>query len=90
MIKTRAYFGTQRRVRHHFRPEQQQVVVIEHVLRLLGFHVGAKQLLELALPLRTPRKNLLQYFGQRLLAVHHARVDRQAGAFLREALLAGG
>jgi len=90
MIKTRANFSAQRRVGHHLRPEQQEVIVVQHVLRLLGFHVGAKQLLELALPLRTPGENLLQHVGQRPLAVDDARIDRQAGSLLRKALLAGG
>ncbi len=26
---------------HHFRPVKQQVVVVQHLLGLLGFHVGA-------------------------------------------------
>jgi hypothetical protein len=30
---------------HHLHPVQQQIVVIEHILLLLRFHVGAEQLL---------------------------------------------
>ena len=42
--------------RHHLRPVEQQVVVIEDVLLLLGLDIGREQLLQLALPSRRTRE----------------------------------
>ena len=41
---------------HHVRPVEQQVVVIEHVLLLLGLDIGGEQRSQLVLPPRAPRK----------------------------------
>jgi hypothetical protein len=38
------------------RPVKQQVIVIEDVLRLLGFDVTAEQILKLCFPAGAPRK----------------------------------
>ena len=45
-----------REVRHlqHPLPPQQQIVVVEHTLALLGLDIGPEQLLQLAGPLRAP------------------------------------
>ena len=40
MVEALADFGSKARIRHHLRPVQEQVVVIEHLLRLLGFDIG--------------------------------------------------
>ncbi len=87
VVEEAADFGTELRLAHHLRPVQQQVVVVEHLLRLLGLDVGAEQALELVLPLRAPREARLQHLGERGARVDHRRIDRQAGALLREALL---
>jgi len=54
VIEARANFPTQAGVRNHDRPVQQQVVVVEDVLRLLRFDIGIEELLELRLPLGAP------------------------------------
>ena len=85
MLEARAQLAGQRRIVEHVAPVQQQVVVVEHALRLLFGHVGAEQRLQLGRPAGAPRIALLQHLLQRLLAVDHARVDRQAGALERKA-----
>jgi hypothetical protein len=57
VIEACADLGGDRGFRHHLRPVQQQVVVVEDVLRLLGLHVRGEQLRELGMPLRTPWEN---------------------------------
>ncbi|SQH17216.1 Uncharacterised protein [Bordetella parapertussis] len=89
MVEARADIGGQPRVAHHLGPVQQQVVVIEHVLLLLGQHIGLEQALELGLPGFAPRERLAQHLGQRRLAVDHARINGQAGALEREAVVGG-
>jgi hypothetical protein len=42
----------ERRERHHVRPIEQQIVVIEHVLDLLGLHIASKELTQLLLNVR--------------------------------------
>ena len=87
MVEQRADLRGQRRVGHHLGPEQQQVVVVEHVLLLLGVDVGAEQFLQFVLPLAAPGEGALQHLVQRLAGIDHARIDRQAGALERKALL---
>jgi hypothetical protein len=70
----------------HLRPVEQQVVVVEHLLRLLGFDVGEEERLEVALPLGAPREGALQHLRQRRLRVDRRRVDGEAGALERKAL----
>ena len=77
--------GAERGLGDHLRPVQQQVVVIEHLLRLLGLDVGAEKPLQLLFPVRAPRKARLQHLGQRRAGIHGGGIDRQAGALLRKA-----
>ena len=49
------------RVGNHLRPVEQQVVVIEHVLALLGFDVGGEQLPQFLRPRRAPLEGRLQH-----------------------------
>ena len=70
----------------HLCPVEQEVVVVEHRLRLLGLDVGEEQTLQLVLPLGAPREAPLQDLGELRLCVHHRRVDRKAGRFQRETL----
>ena len=56
VIEPLADVAGQRRVVDHLRPVEQQVVVIEHVLRLLGLDVGREQLAQLRLPAGAPGK----------------------------------
>jgi hypothetical protein len=69
-------------------PVQQQVVVVQHTLRLLGLGVGAEQPVQVGLPFGAPRVVGGQHLGQRLCAVERARQDGHAGARQREAALA--
>ncbi len=87
VVEALADVGGERRLRHHLRPIEQEIVVVEHVLALLGLDIGRKQLAQLAFPSGAPRKERAQHLLQRRLRVHGARIDRQAGAFHREALL---
>jgi hypothetical protein len=79
----------QRGLLQHQVPGQQQVVVVERLLVLLGRGIGLEQALELVLPLGAPGKGLGQHGRQRGLAVDAARVDGQAGALHRKAPLGG-
>ena len=87
VLEAGAHIGGERRLRHHLRPVEQQVVVIEHVLALLGFDIGGKQLAQLALDAAAPGKRLAEHGGEFGLRIHGARVDRKAGAFGRKAVL---
>ena len=72
-------------VADHLRPVEQEVVVIEHVLLLLGFDIGREQFLELRRPPGAPWIRRADDLLDRHLGVDAARVDRKAGAFGREA-----
>jgi hypothetical protein len=89
VVEARADLRGQCGLGGHLGPVEQQVVVVEHVLLLLGFYVGAEQFLELGLPLVAPGKEGLQHLGQRRAGVDAARVDRQAGALARKAVHRG-
>ncbi len=56
MVEAAADLLGQRRVGHHLRPVEQEVVVIEHVLLLLGFDIGREQLFQLDRPSRSTRE----------------------------------
>ncbi|MDH6592436.1 hypothetical protein M2165_002325 [Variovorax sp. TBS-050B] len=86
MVEALSDQGGQRGLGHHAGPVEQQVVVIEHVLLLLGLDVGAEQPLELGLPFGAPRKGLGEHAFERRARVDAARIDRQAGALAREAV----
>ena len=87
VVEARADLLRPARLGHHLGPEQQQVVVVQHVLLLLGFDIGAEQLLQLVLPLAAPGVGVLQHLVERVAGVEHARVDAQAGALERKAVL---
>ena len=54
MIEAAADFVRDRRIAHHLRPVEQEVVVIEHVLGLLGLDIGREQALQLGRPACAP------------------------------------
>ena len=58
VIEAAADIVGQRRIAHGLRPVEQQVVVIEHVLLLLGLDIGREQFLQLGRPARAPRKEM--------------------------------
>ena len=60
---------------HHLRPVEQQIVVIEHVLLLLRFHIGAEQRSQFRFPFCAPGKEAIEHLAKRCLGVDDARVD---------------
>ncbi|MEZ0103113.1 hypothetical protein ABIF25_006695 [Bradyrhizobium elkanii] len=90
MVEAAADLLGQRGVRHHLRPVEQEVVVIEHVLPLLGFDIGAEQLFQFTGPAGAPREELAEHGLDRHLRVHAARIDRKAGALGGEPAFGAG
>src|SRR5205807_585202 len=60
------------------RPIEEQVVIVENVLRLLLCRIGGKELPQLVFPMRAPRESAPQHFAERCLTVDGTRVDREA------------
>ena len=61
VIEVLAHLARQLRHLHQLAPVEQQIVVIEHLLALLGLDVGLEQVAQLVLPLRAPRELLEQH-----------------------------
>ena len=80
----------QLRLGNHLRPVEQQVVVIEHVLRLLRFNLGGEKLLQLLLPFEHPGIGGFQDLLDRDLRIDDAGIDGDAGALCGEPALLGG
>ncbi len=57
-------------------PEQQQVVVVQHVLPALAGGVGGEDLADAVDLVEAPWVVVLQYVGERIAGVHGAGVDR--------------
>ena len=72
-------------VANHLRPIEQQVVIVEHVLLLLGFDIGREEFLELRRPPRAPWIRCADDLLDRRLGIDAARIDGEAGALGREA-----
>ena len=72
-------------VADHLRPVEQEVVVIENVLLLLGFDVGREQFLQLRRPSGAPWIRGADDLLDRHLGIDAARIDGKAGAFGRKA-----
>ena len=79
-----------RRLLHHVRPVEQEIVVIEHLLALLDLHILAEQFSQLVAPHGAPRKKRAEHLLERGFAVHRARIDREARALGREAFFGPG
>ena len=60
MVEAAADVVGQRRIAHGLRPVEQQVVIIEHVLLLLGLDIGREQFLQLGRPAGAPGKRAAQ------------------------------
>ena len=86
MVEITADLGRQVRVGDHLRPIEQQIIVIEHVLPLLGLDIGTEELLEFRLPAGAPWKARGQDIIERQFGVHAAGIDLQASSLRREAL----
>ena len=86
VIETRPHFAGQRRVPRGLRPVQEQVVIVENVLRLLRRRVAGKELPQLVFPMRAPGEGASQHLGERCLTVDDARVNREARHLARKAI----
>ena len=80
VIEPRADIRREHRITDGLRPIEQQVVVVEYVLGLLGLDIGPEEFSQLRGPAAAPGKMIAQYFVERHLGVHDARVDGKAGA----------
>ena len=89
-VEAAAHIGSDLRRSQHSLPPEQQVVIVEHALVLLGGDIGGEQALELVVPLSTPREGVAQHRQERLLRVDGAGVDREAGGLAREAAIGAG
>ena len=66
-------------------PEEQQVVVVEHLLLFFGVGVAGEELPETVLGRLAPGEGVRSTSGSGRLGVDAARVDVEAGGLLREA-----
>ena len=57
MVEAAADVRGQRRIADRLRPVEQQIVVIEDVLALLGLDIGREQFPQFARPAGAPRKD---------------------------------
>ncbi len=85
MVEALAHAGTGLRVCEHAVPEQEQVVVVQYLLRILLVGVEREEGLEVALGVLTPREGDAEHLSERELRVDAARVDVEARRLLREA-----
>jgi hypothetical protein len=89
MIEPAGDIGGDRRLAHHLGPVEQQIVVVEHVLALLGIEIGRKQRPQLVFPGAAPRERSSQHRLQLLLGIDRAGVDGEAGRLGRKPALLG-
>ncbi len=86
MVETAADILGEPRIAHGLRPVQQEIVIIEHVLTLLGVDIGGEQLPQFHSPAGAPGKRQAQHLLDRALGVDAARVDGKTRALGREPL----
>ena len=87
MVEASAEFGCDRGLGRHLRPVEQEIVVIEHVLALLGLDIGREQLPQLGGPPRAPGIGGAQHLLDGHLGIHAAGIDREAGCLRGKAAL---
>ena len=81
VVKPRTNLARELRFGNKVAPVQEQVIVVEYLTALFTLHVLAKQLGELVGPVDTPWIAFVQSIQQRLLRIHAARIDSEAGIF---------
>ena len=86
VIELAADLGRQPLVAHHRVPVEQQVVVVERLVRELLVHISAIQLGELRFPFGAPGKQRVERLGERPLRVDAVRIDGEARVFARKPL----
>ena len=69
MIEAPADVVGEQRIADHLRPVEQEIVVIEDVLLLLGLDIGGEQLAQLGLPAGAPGKDAPQHLLDRRFRV---------------------
>jgi hypothetical protein len=79
MVEATADVCGQAWIAEYLSPVEQEVVVIEHILTLLGLDIGREQLLQLGRPGRTLWKCVAQDLFDRELGINATGIDRQAG-----------
>ena len=87
MVETTGDFAGDALLLHHLREIEQEIVVIEHVLTLLGLDIGRKQGAQRLFEIGAPGKMVGQRLGQSLTAVDDARIDGEASPLCRKPLL---
>src|SRR5580704_16268871 len=72
MIEPPADIAGEHRIAHGLRPVEEQIVIVEDVLRLLRLDIESEQLPKLYLPTGAPRIDAAQHFTERKLCIHGA------------------
>ena len=90
MVEALGHQLCQLRRAHHLGPVEQQIVVVEQALALLGRDIGAEQPAQLRLPALAPGEAPQQHLAQRRLGVHRIGIDGEAGLLLGKAALLAG
>ena len=81
VIEALADLVGERRLRHHLRPIEQQIVVVEHVLALLGLDIGGDRAAAARLPSRRTRERTRRA-PRRAGTAHSPRANRSRGRCL--------
>jgi hypothetical protein len=87
VVETAADILRNRRLAHHLRPVEQEVVVIQHVLGLLGLDIGGEQFAQLRFPGRAPGEIEFQHLVQRRFGIHRTGIDLHTRALGRKPVL---
>src|SRR5256885_17271812 len=87
MVPSPADIVSEQRIANRLRPIEQEIVVIEDVVLLLGFDIGREQLAQLFFPGRAPGEAAPQYVIERRFRIHGARIDGKTGALRRKPAL---
>ena len=69
---------------HHLRPVEQQIVVVEHRLGLLGFDVAGEQALQRLRPFGAPGEGAIERLADRQLGIDGVGVDGKTRRLLRK------
>ncbi len=85
VVEALAYARAAGRIGKEPAPEQQQVVVVEHLLLLLEVGVAGEELGQPVFGRQAPGEGRVQHLVQRQLRVDAARIHVEAGGLLREA-----
>ncbi len=86
MVEAAAGLGAEGRLREHLGEVEQEIVVIEDVLALLGLDIAGEEGAEFRLPFGAPREGLGEDGVELRLLVDRARIDGEAGRLERKAL----